>query len=191
MDDQELNRLLREWKAPGAPPHLQPPRVQESWLRWLVAGRIRVPVPALAALVLVTAGTSIWATSRPEPAPAPQTSARLADEQRPSGERARYKLTGPLEGFDAVLIELNFRPGRSSREHRHPGFILGYVVDGQVRTAINHDPDQVVPPGGAFFEPFGALHTAFGSANKDAPARAVAFTVVPTGSPSTFPLGPR
>ena len=26
MDDQELNRLLREWKAPDAPPHLRPRR---------------------------------------------------------------------------------------------------------------------------------------------------------------------
>jgi quercetin dioxygenase-like cupin family protein len=184
MDDEELNRLLREWKAPDAPPHLQLPRARESWLRWLVAGRVRVPVPALAALVLVTVATaSTWATStRPEPAPVPE-----APTPRPSGERARYPLTGPLEGFDAVLIELNFRPGVSSPEHRHPGFILGYVVDGQVRTAINNEADQVVPPGGTFFEPLGALHTAFGSANPKAPARAVAFMVVPSGRPATLP----
>jgi quercetin dioxygenase-like cupin family protein len=185
MDDQELNRLLREWKAPDAPPHLQPRRAQTSWLDWMVSGRIRVPVPvAFAALVLVAVSTaSTWAISmRPEPASAPDTAA-----PRPSGERARYPLSGPLEGFDAVLIELNFRPGVSATEHRHPGFIVGYVVDGQVRTAINHEADQVVPAGGTFFEPNGALHTAFGSANNEAPARAVAFTVIPTGSPVRVP----
>jgi quercetin dioxygenase-like cupin family protein len=186
MDDEELNRLLREWKAPGAPRHLQPPRAASpwawAWLRWLATGRVRVPVPALAALVLIAAGASTWATATPPRAAAPE-----ATTPRPSGERARYPLTGPLEGFDAVLIELNFRPGVSSPEHRHPGFILGYVVDGQVRTAINHDADQIVPAGGTFFEPLGALHTAFGSANKDAPARAVAFMVIPTGSPLTVP----
>ena len=54
MDDRELNRLLREWKAPDAPPHLRPRRAHASWLRWLVTGTIRVPVPvALAALLLV------------------------------------------------------------------------------------------------------------------------------------------
>ena len=184
MDDRELNRLLREWTAPDAPPGLRPRRAQASPLRWLVAGSIRIPVPvAIAALVLA----AVWfGVTRPSPVPAsaPQTSA-----PRRSGEIARYALTGRLEGFDAVLVELNFQPGAKTPEHRHPGFILGYVVDGEMRTAINHEPDQIVPAGGAFFEPHGALHTAFASANPDAPVRAVAFLVVPNGSRLTTPAG--
>jgi quercetin dioxygenase-like cupin family protein len=86
-----------------------------------------------------------------------------------------------------VLLELNFTPDRSAQAHRHPGFILGYVIDGQMRTAINHEADQIVPAGGTFFEPHGALHTAFGSANPEAPVHAVAFMVVPKGSRSTIP----
>ena len=183
MDDRELNQLLREWDAPGAPPGLRPPRPRRSPLRWLISGTIPVPVPAALAALLLAA---LWvAAPRTEPQPVPD-----AESQAPrrSGEIARYPLTGPLDGFDAVLVELNFTPGRSSRPHRHPGFILGYVVDGQVRTAINHESDQVVPAGGTFFEPHGALHTAFGSARSDAPARAVAFLVVPKGSRSTIPV---
>ena len=114
MDDRELNRLLREWTAPDAPPDLRPRRARGSRLRWLVSGTFRVPVPvALAALLLVAlwiASTRLGPMSPPEPA-AP----------RSSGELARYALTGPLEGFDAVLVELNFRPGVSVPEHRHPG----------------------------------------------------------------------
>jgi quercetin dioxygenase-like cupin family protein len=178
MDDRDLNRLLREWRAPDAPPDLRPRRAHRSWRRWLVTGSIRVPVPvALAALLLV----ALWiGATRPGPTPTPDTSG-----PRRSGELARYALTGALEGFDAVLVEVNFQPGASSREHRHPGPILGYVVDGQMRTAIDHQPDQIIPAGGTFFEPHGALHTSFGSANADAPVRAVAFLVVPTGSPLT------
>jgi quercetin dioxygenase-like cupin family protein len=80
---------------------------------------------------------------------------------------------------------MNFPPGVSAPEHRHPGFILGYVVDGQMRFAINHEPDQIVPAGGTFFEPPGALHTTFGSASPGAPVRCVVFLVVPNGSPLT------
>ena len=177
MDDPELNRLLREWKAPDAPPHLRPPRARGSWLGWLVTGTIRVPVPAALAVLVLAA---FWfASTRTPPASTPETSA-----PRQSGELARYALTGPLEGFDAVLLEVNFRPGASSQEHRHPGFILGYVVDGQMRFGINHEPERIVPAGGTFFEPDGALHTAFGSASPDAPVRSVVFLVVPTGSPT-------
>jgi len=181
MDDRELNRLLREWKAPDAPPGLRPRPAQPSWLRWLVGGTIRVPVPVAFAAVVLAA---LWiGSTRAEPIATPQTSG----QPRRSGEIARYALTGRLEGFDAVLVELNFQPGVKTPEHRHPGAILGYVLDGQMRTAINHEPDQIVPAGGTFFEPHGALHTAFTSANPDEPVRAVAFLVVPNGSRLTEP----
>jgi quercetin dioxygenase-like cupin family protein len=183
MDDRELNRLLREWTAPDAPPGmrpLRPPRARASRLRWLVTGTIRVPVPVAIAASLLAA---VWiAAAWPRPASTPVTSG-----PRPSGELARYALTGPLDGFDAVLVELNFAPGASAPEHRHPGPILGYVVDGQMRFAINREPDRIVPAGGTFFEPPGVLHSTFGSASADAPVRIVAFLVVPAGSPLTAP----
>lgn len=178
MDDQELNQLLREWKAPNAPPGLRVPRAPTSWMRWLIAGSVRVPVPAAVAALLLLA---VWiASTRLTP-----MSTQEASAPRRSGEIARYALTGPLEGFDAVLVELNFQPGVSVPEHRHPGPIIGYVVDGQMRTAINHQPDQIVPAGGTFFEPHGALHTSFSSAKPDASVHAVAVLVVPSGSPLT------
>jgi len=180
MLERELDRLLREWKAPDSPPHLRPPRARSSRLRWLITGSIRVPVPAAIVAVLLAA---LWvASARTEPASPPETPA-----PRRSGELARYPLTGALAGYDAVLVELNFAPGASAQAHRHPGFIVGYVVDGQMRFSVNHEPDQIMPAGSTFFEPAGALHTGFGSASRDAPVRILAFLVVPTGSRLTEP----
>jgi quercetin dioxygenase-like cupin family protein len=180
MEDRDLDRLLREWKAPDAPPHLRPPRGRGSRLRWLVSGSIRVPVPAALAAVLLAA---LWVASAwTAPVSTPDTAA-----PRRSGELARYTLTGALAGYDAVLVELNFAPGASAPAHRHPGFIVGYVVEGQMRFSVNHEPDQIMPAGSTFFEPAGALHTGFGSASRDAPVRILAFLVVPTGSPLTSP----
>jgi quercetin dioxygenase-like cupin family protein len=178
MDDQDLNRLLQEWKAPDTPPGLRPRPTPQSWLRWLVGGSIRVPVPVALAALLLAAAWMGWTRTAPKPT-------SDASAPRPAGELARYPLTGPLDGFDAVLVELSFPPGASAPEHRHPGPILGYVVDGQMRFSINHEPDQIVPAGGTFFEPPGALHTTFGSGSSDAPVRIVAFLVVPNGSPLT------
>ena len=181
MDDRELNQLLREWKAPDAPPHLRPRRAHTSRVRWLVTGTIRVPVPvAIAALLLMA---FLFTSMRPGSAPASETAG-----PRRSGELARFALTGPLEGFDAVLVEVNFAPGASAGQHRHPGFILGYVVDGQMRFGINNEAERIVPAGGTFYEPHGSVHTTFGAARPDAPARALVFLVVPTGSPLTGPV---
>jgi quercetin dioxygenase-like cupin family protein len=102
---------------------------------------------------------------------------------RPDGELARHALTGPLEGFEAVLTQVTVPPGAPSQVHRHTGFVLGYVLEGQLRFAINNEPERVVPAGSTFFEPAGALHSTNGSAMPDAPVRFLAFLVVPKGSP--------
>lgn len=118
--------------------------------------------------------------------PDAQTPAAQTSASRPGGELARHTLTGPLEAFDVVLVERNFPPG-SGGAHRHPGIVLGYVVEGRLRFAINNEPERVIPAGGTFFEPLGAVHTTNGSANADAPARTLIFFVVPKGSPIVAP----
>jgi quercetin dioxygenase-like cupin family protein len=105
---------------------------------------------------------------------------------RPPRELARHPLTGPLEGFDVVVFELNPGPG-TGRDHRHTGPVLGYVVDGQVRFGVNHGAEQIVPAGGTFFEETGTLHSTFGSATPNATAKVLAFMVVPKGSSGTVP----
>src|SRR5262245_5977547 len=108
---------------------------------------------------------------------------------RPPTELARHALTGPFEGYDAVLIELNVAPNsRSSGPgHRHPGPVLGYVLEGQMRFAINGEPEKVLPVGGTFFEPIGAVHSTSGSPRTDGPTRALVFMLVPKGAPLTAP----
>ena len=108
---------------------------------------------------------------------------------RPAAELARHALTGPLDGFEVVLVELNIPPGQRSSGpgHRHPGPVLGYIVEGQMCFAINNDPEQILPVGRTFFEPSGAVHTTSGSATTDGPTRALVFMLVPKGSPLTAP----
>jgi quercetin dioxygenase-like cupin family protein len=52
------------------------------------------------------------------------------------GKRA---LSGPFAGMEASLVEVRHPPGGRSAEHRHQGFIVGYVLEGQIRFAINHE----------------------------------------------------
>jgi quercetin dioxygenase-like cupin family protein len=112
-----------------------------------------------------------------------------APPARPPVELARHPLTGPFEGWEAVLVELNMPPGQppTGPSHRHPGPVLGYVVEGQMRFAINNEAAKVLPVGGTFFEPSGAVHTTSGSARTDGPTRVVVFMLVPKGAPLTAP----
>jgi len=111
------------------------------------------------------------------PAPAPAAAPR---------EIARHALTGPLDGFDVILVDLHPGPG-TGRDHKHTGPVLGYVVDGQVRFGVDHKPEQIFAAGSTFFEPTGAIHSTFGSADSKGAAHVVAFMVVPKGSSGTVP----
>jgi quercetin dioxygenase-like cupin family protein len=109
-----------------------------------------------------------------------------AQTPAPSGPRelARHTLSGPLDGLDAILLELHPAPGEG-RDHRHTGPVLGYVLEGKVRFGVDHGPEQIIATGGTFFEPTGALHSTFGSADPNAPARVLVFMVVPKGTNGT------
>ena len=121
------------------------------------------------AAALVPASLATISAQAPAPAPAAPR------------ELARHTLTGPLEAFDAILLELKPGPGQG-REHRHSGPVLGYVLEGKVRFGVNHEPEQIFSVGETFFEPTGALHSTWGSADPNTPARVLVFMVVPKGT---------
>lgn len=97
-------------------------------------------------------------------------------------EIARHALTGPQQGMEAVLVDVTSAAGAPSHIHRHPSFVLGYVLDGELKFAINNEAPQVIPRGGTFFEPAGAVHSTGESAEPVQPVRCLAFLVVPKGS---------
>jgi hypothetical protein len=73
LNDKELRQLLRQWKAPDAPPSLRRPVLpgRMPWWRWLLAGTVRIPVP-MAVGVMVLLG--IWGYLRnPAPLPPPES----------------------------------------------------------------------------------------------------------------------
>ena len=136
--------------------------------------------PARLIVFMVVPKKSDGAPTAPFPANSAQAPAALRE-----GEVARHTLTGPLAAFDVLLLELNPRVG-DGREHRHSGPVLGYVLDGKLRFAVNHEPVRIVAAGETFFEETGALHSTHGSV-EGSPARALVFMVVPKGSNGAAP----
>jgi quercetin dioxygenase-like cupin family protein len=85
--------------------------------------------------------------------------------------------------MEASLVEVSYPPGGRSAEHRHPGFIVGYVLEGQIRFAINNETPRVLRTGEMFYEPTGALHSTSENAQPGMPAKILAFMVAPQGRP--------
>jgi quercetin dioxygenase-like cupin family protein len=98
-------------------------------------------------------------------------------------EIGKQALAGPFTGMEASLVEVSYPPGGGSAEHRHPGFIVGYVLEGQIRFAINHETSRVLRRGEMFYEPTCALHPTSENAQPGMPAKILAFMVVPPGRP--------
>ena len=87
LDDRELDRILQQWQAPGAPPSLSGKVLPPSqWWQWLTKGTIRVPVPVgIAALLAVAAFLYLFrthsSTAEQPTAIQPAKSVSLADFQ--------------------------------------------------------------------------------------------------------------
>lgn len=95
LDDQELNGLLKEWKAPLAPASLGRrvlPQPVSRW-KWLITGSIRVPVPLGIAAVLLLVLWVVFRQTAPPPAVQTPPGSTLADFQ-------------PVEQLEPSLVEV-------------------------------------------------------------------------------------
>jgi quercetin dioxygenase-like cupin family protein len=111
----------------------------------------------------------------------------VAAAQAPNPARIvhRQPLGPPLENMEATFVEVTVPAGPGSRPHRHSGFVLGYVLDGEFRFGTNEQPERVLKAGEAFYEPVGAVHTTSASAHPTRPARILAIVVGEKGKPIT------
>ena len=95
-----------------------------------------------------------------------------------------------LDGWQMTATEVNYPPGESSARHRHPGFVVGYVLEGQYRFAVNEQAPTVLSPGQMFFESFdtpGEVHAVSGNASTTQPAKILAIVFTKKGDPVTIP----
>jgi quercetin dioxygenase-like cupin family protein len=93
-----------------------------------------------------------------------------------------------LDGWQVTVIELTFPPGMASAKHVHSGFILGYVLEGELRFQLEGEQARVLSTGDVFYEPPGSIHLPSGSASTTRPARVLALAFREKGEEMTKPL---
>ena len=86
----------------------------------------------------------------------------------------------PGKSMRAVLVE--YGPGAASPSHRHPSsaFIYATVLEGEIRSKVNDEPEHVYKTGESWTEMPGDHHKVSANASSTKPARLLAIFVVDT-----------
>jgi quercetin dioxygenase-like cupin family protein len=86
----------------------------------------------------------------------------------------------PGKSLRAVLVE--YAPGAGSPSHRHPtsAFIYARVLEGAIRSKVNHEPERTYQTGEHWTEKPGDHHQVSKNASATASAKLLAIFVVDT-----------
>jgi quercetin dioxygenase-like cupin family protein len=92
-----------------------------------------------------------------------------------------------LTGWQVTFLELSFPGGLTAPRHRHPGFVLGYVLEGKYRLHVEGASETVLSAGAVFYEPPGRVHLPSGSASATQSARVLAMAFSEKGKALVTP----
>jgi len=117
-------------------------------------------------------------------------------------DRARIVFSEPLSRLDgdhlkAFLVEVRYGPGEASLPHSHPCAVIGYVVEGRLRTQVKGEPEMIYRAGESFYEAPNGVHLVSANASSTEPAKLLAHFICDRDTPlsvdvpeGTYPKGP-
>jgi quercetin dioxygenase-like cupin family protein len=94
-----------------------------------------------------------------------------------------------MDGWEVTASYVDYPPGRVGAAHRHPGFVLVYVLEGAVIAKITDQGDEkTYTAGQMFYEQPGATHEVSKNASQTQPAKLLAMIFAKKGLPATTPV---
>lgn len=92
-----------------------------------------------------------------------------------------------MEDWQVTVSEVPYPPGHVGRIHHHAGFVLAYVLEGNVVTKISGQPERVYKTGEMFYEPPGSTHEVSKNASGTEAAKLLALIFAKKGETLTMP----
>jgi quercetin dioxygenase-like cupin family protein len=92
-----------------------------------------------------------------------------------------------LDGWQVTASTIELPPGSVGTAHRHPGFVLVYVLEGEVITKISDQQQTTYKAGQMFYEPPGSTHEVSRNASTTQPAKFLAMIFAKKGLPLVSP----
>ena len=143
----------------------------------------------------LAAGFTLLAATLSERLAAEGGEPRVEGWQQPAGNPSRAVATKDapkvnLDGWQMTATEITIPAGAPpGAKHRHPGFVIGYFLEGQYSFAVNDQPAKVFKAGEMFFESFdapGDVHSTSGNASATQPVKFLAIVFTKKGDPVTI-----
>jgi len=83
----------------------------------------------------------------------------------------------------AVLLEVRYGPGEFSQPHSHPCAVIGYVVEGAIRSQVKGEAEMTYKAGESFYEAPNGVHLVSANASATEPAKFVAYMICDHDAP--------
>jgi quercetin dioxygenase-like cupin family protein len=88
----------------------------------------------------------------------------------------------------ATVVEVAYGPGASSPPHSHSCPVIGYVVEGTLRTQVKGQPAAVYQAGESFYEAPNGVHQVSANASDRKRARLLAYFICDRDTPLSTPV---
>lgn len=96
----------------------------------------------------------------------------------------------PLDGgrLRTTIVEVSYGPGGSSKPHTHPCPVIGYVLEGALRTQAQGQPEAVYHAGQSFYEAPNSVHAVSANASDRESVRFLAYFTCDNDLPLSRPM---
>jgi len=119
---------------------------------------------------------------------AASSAATPAQETRPQNLVFEHDLPNvTLDGWQVNVSTITLPPGSVGTAHRHPGFVLVYVLEGEVVTKVSDQQQATYSAGQMFYEQPGSTHEVSRNASATKPAKFLAMIFAKKGLPLVTP----
>lgn len=141
-------------------------------------GKLKKPQLTIGAVLvaLVATGIAITRSSAQDHNPKASRVHPVISQALPPLDGSRVKVT---------LVEVSYAPGEASASHTHPCAVVGYVVEGAIRSQVKGQPEATYKAGESFYEPPNGVHQVSRNASETEPARLLAYFVCDREAPLT------
>jgi len=92
-----------------------------------------------------------------------------------------------LDDWQVTVSTITLEPGNVGRSHRHPGFVLVYILEGEVVTKVSGQEQATYSAGQMFYEQPGSTHEVSRNASATKPAKFLALIFAKKGLPLVTP----